>query len=88
VNRWISVEDRLPPTDQNVLIYAIGKEDGFIGQSEIAISSRFIQKVFPSSPGHERWSSPWQYFLTDYEITHWMPLPEPPTGETEEGPDR
>ena len=29
------------------------------------------------------WVSPWQFFFSMYEITHWMPLPESP--ERDEG---
>ena len=76
---WISVKDRLPKLGQEVLVYAVGKIDGFIGDSTYAICKRFIQHILPSSPGHEVWNTPWQYFHTDYEITHWMPLSlEPP----------
>lgn len=75
---WVSVKDRLPELDKDVLVYAVGKIDGYFGKSAIEVCNRFIMRVFPSSPGHEMWSSPWQFFHTDYEITHWMQLPEPP----------
>ena len=32
----------------------------------------------------EGWQSPWQYFFWNYEITHWMPLPEPPKEDANE----
>lgn len=81
--RWIPVTERLPELNQEVLVYAVGKIDGFIGSSVFALSERFLFKFFPSSKGTEEWRSPWQYFMEDYEITHWMPLPEPPEdGET------
>lgn len=79
--RWIPVTERLPEVDKQVLVYAVGKIDGFIGESIIAISERMIFSLFPWSNGEETWSPPWQYFLTDFKITHWMPLPEPPKGE-------
>ena len=75
---WISINDRLPELNQDVLVYAVGKIDGFIGDHVVEKCKRFIQRILPSSPGEEIWSSPYQYFHTDYEITHWMPLPEPP----------
>lgn len=78
MNEWISVNDKLPELNQLVLVYAVGKIDGFIGERTIEICERFIQRIFPPSPGLEMWSSPYQYFHTDYKITHWMPLPEPP----------
>ena len=75
---WIPVTERLPELDQEVLVYAVGKIDGFIGDSVYALTERVLFKFFPSSEGTEEWRSPWQYFMEDYEITHWMPLPEPP----------
>ena len=78
VGGWISVKDALPMLDEQVLIYAIGKIEPFIGKHVFALCNRYIQRVFPSAPGHIMWSSPWQYFHTDYEITHWQPMPEGP----------
>ena len=78
MNEWISVNDKLPELNKRVLVYAVGKADGFIGEHTIEICERFIQRIFPSSPGEEVWSSPYQYFHTDYEITHWMELPKLP----------
>ena len=77
---WVSVEERLPEVDVNVLVYAIGKIDGFIGETVIALT-RMSDTNWLNH--HEKvdkpyWLDPWQYFLTDYRITHWMPLPEPP----------
>lgn len=77
-SKWISVDERLPEIDMNVLVYAVGKIDGFIGDTVIAISRRSVFRLFPWNEGVEIWENPWQYFTTDYEVTHWMPLPEPP----------
>lgn len=79
--RWIPVTERLPERNTEVLVYAIGNADGFWGKHVIAIAERFLFRIFPSSEGEEEWSSPWQYFHTDYKITHWRPLPEPPKEE-------
>lgn len=78
---WIPTIERLPELNQEVLVYAVGKIDGFIGSSVYALTERFLFKFFPSSEGTEEWRSPWEYFMEDYEITHWMPLPEPPKEE-------
>lgn len=72
---WRSVENELPEFDEDVLVYAIGKSNNFIGDGVIAITSYTNNKYGFNIVG---WNDPWQYFLTNYEITHWMPLPEPP----------
>lgn len=79
--KWIPVTERLPEVGEDVLIYAVGKSDDF--SSVIVITDRIIFRLFPSGEGVETWNSPWQYFMTNYEITHWMPLPEPPKEEKE-----
>lgn len=76
--KWIPVTERLPERNTRVLVHGVGNADGFWGDQVTAIAERFLFKFFPSSEGEETWSSPWQYFHTDYKITHWMPLPEPP----------
>jgi hypothetical protein len=37
-DRWISVEERLPERNKEVLVYAIGDADGFWGNHVIAIA--------------------------------------------------
>lgn len=73
---WISVDDRLPERNTRVLVYAQGKEDGFEGEYVITITS-YTDNLFGYNISG--WVEPWQYFFVSYEITHWMPLPEPPT---------
>ena len=76
---WISVEERLPEFNQNVLVYGVGlPKYGFEGQTAIAITSYTNHKYGFDIVG---WNEPWQYFSADYKITHWMPLPEPPKEE-------
>ncbi len=65
--KWISVKDRLPENREDVLVVAFW---------------------------HERWNVQWGWYApngkvwhvglmekTDYPVSHWMPLPEPPKGE-------
>jgi hypothetical protein len=61
-NGWISVMDRLPENDNEVLIVASGE-----------VTTAF----------YEAGDFGWSYGTTGYEttITHWMPLPKPPTEE-------
>ena len=81
--QWIPVAARFPEKDIEVLVFAEGKIEGFFVDTAIAISKRYDFKIFTDSEGVEVWQSPWQYFLTDYEITHWMPLPGRPTSNGE-----
>ena len=79
MGEWISVNKRLPDVDERVIVFGVGKMDGFIGDTIIAITSMSDRNPLATHIKCEKhWRSPWQYFLTDYEITHWMPLPEPP----------
>ena len=75
---WISVKDKLPDMNTPVLIFAKKKGKAFTDGGIIDISTRFVQKVFPSAHGHVMWSEPFHYFNQNYDITHWMLLPEAP----------
>lgn len=68
---WISVEERLPYTDENVLVICNGKYKNlnFLDAYELA--------AYDSD--EEEW------ILDGYpeavvKVTHWMPLPQPPKG--------
>ena len=65
INQWISVNDRLPEKEQKVLVFykAIGEKNR-IHNDVIATNWRKSNGDFIP--------------VRDYEITHWMPLPEPP----------
>lgn len=71
VPKWISVEERLPEDNNNVLVYAIGNNENSI----IAMTD-YTHNMHGYNI--EGWHSPWQYFFYEYKITHWMPLPEGP----------
>lgn len=66
-NRWINVKDRLPEKDEDVLIYR--------GQFRGHLINVYTYL------GNNEWEDEYGYWSrTDDEgITHWMPLPEPPT---------
>lgn len=75
--QWISVEDALP--DFNVPVFA-----GHI------VNGGFIWWIFERYDDGDCWV--WSRYegdlesdayADDYDITHWMPLPEPPTKECE-----
>ena len=64
---WISVKECLPEDGKEVLV--CDTRDGIIA-------------VLEHDSGE--YASPWhgcEYWLDEDEITHWMPLPEPPKEE-------
>ena len=68
VQEWISVDDRLPETGGYVV--CIAKRNPF---------SRFMPMV--ARIEKNGWANPiTEQYIS--EVTHWMPLPQPPKGET------
>ena len=66
--RWIPVTERLPKEGEFVLVYGDFYPNKHDG-GVIAVSKRMD------------WNY-WQGFGRERNITHWMPLPEPPKEET------
>ena len=71
---WISIKDRLPEDNQNVLF--IEKD------SQVPISGWFDKK---ETNKHQQWNEHCncggyerEDKLYQQEVTHWMPLPSPP----------
>lgn len=70
--RWISVKDRLPEDRQKILTYWPA------GHTPIQVQTFYLQ-YGTSGPW---WMFGWHnHLLKDGNITHWMPLPDPPTGK-------
>ena len=68
--QWISVKDRLPESTDLYLINAVhryNKTDGY--------RSAQVRLYFKDD-------DEWHGLPDLYEVTHWMPLPEPPKEET------
>lgn len=62
VNRWIPCSERLPETGVDVIVYWQG--------SLIKIAHLMHDYLWETSDG--------EYDLPAKDVTHWMPLPEPP----------
>jgi len=78
MNEWISVEDELPskPTRGSILVLACGQTRTI---SNILQDATFHKCVY--DPISEDWLLFGNYFrVLPYveNVTHWMPLPEPP----------
>jgi hypothetical protein len=70
---WVSVKDRLPKYDVEVLAYDPEFGGGEIGLFRLEVDFKIKEgKWWSLYPGC--WGN-------DYHITHWMPLPELPTKE-------
>ena len=63
---WISVNDRLPEDESDVLAYSRNGEEGRIYPANYA-KGVWFDCIFASSANDT--------------TTHWMPIPEPPKGE-------
>ena len=74
-SEWVSVKDRLPDVFDEVLVY-----DTFSNTS-ISIAWR---ETTPRKNGivDWYWNSQMSYPEDLTHVTHWMPLPEPPTKQT------
>lgn len=68
---WISIDDKKPADDELVLFSTDhGVTVGSIDRDEYGYTYRL---------GNCCMSWDFNYNLGDIEVTHWMPLPEPPT---------
>lgn len=71
---WINVEDKLPELDKGVLCYVEVMDIDNDKYHTISVGHRFInytgEAVFMASDSG---------FIKESKITHWMPLPTPPT---------
>ena len=75
VQEWISVDDKLPPYNRDVLVYRpnmamkilVDSYDGYYGEDD------------------DEWHEGWARYGNDIHgkpiITHWAYLPQPPKGE-------
>lgn len=68
VMRWISVTDRLPDNNMNVLAY---KTSGLITQMSFHAPFDSGQRIF-------QWWGFGTWLNQNSQVTHWMPMPFPP----------
>ena len=66
VQEWISVDDRLPEDDSDVLAYLQIDQEG---------------RIYPANYAQGVWFDCIFNTPATGTTTHWMPIPEPPKGE-------
>ena len=74
---WISVKDRLPEDDQHVLVYHAEDFHITVGYFE----SDYVQYYIESDGSKFYTDDGWETEISwapKGDVTHWMPLPEPP----------
>ena len=71
-NLWIPVEERRPEYNVRVLVIDVYAGDG------VAIWTR---EEYPDDPEDGCWIDERGWWHAFDEVTHWMPLPEPPEEE-------
>jgi hypothetical protein len=82
---WISVKDKLPEPEQDVLVIAHGWSGRllYIGSYQrMEAETSWLTGVTSKASDWLLWG--WSY-LREPEVTHWMPLPEPPTSARMDG---
>ena len=67
IQKWIPVTERLPDNEQRVLCFMENKDFGTF-------------RVFQWSYIDWQWNDGNEWY-DEKDVTHWMPLPEPPKGE-------
>lgn len=72
---WISVDDKLPEDDVDVLItYADIDDENY---TDICITTYGYAYLGGNKLDFKGWRSPFEYFKTNYKVIAWRPLPEP-----------
>ena len=75
VQDWISVKERLPPHNHDVLVY---RPDMAM---KILVDNYYGYYGEDDAEWHESWAKYGKDIHNNPLITHWMPLPQPPKGE-------
>ena len=81
VQEWISVGDRLPEDEQDVLVIAHGWDGRLVyvgSHKRVEAQKSWLTGITNKSSEWLLWG--WSY-LKEPMVTHWMPLPQPPKGE-------
>ena len=72
---WISVDERLPEDDIEVLITYVDVDDE--EETWIDITTYGDATLGGNKLDYKEWRNPFPYFKGNYKVTAWKPLPEP-----------
>ena len=75
---WISVKDRLPGDEQEVLVIAHGWDGRLVyvgSHKRVEAQKSWLTGITNKSSEWSLWG--WSY-LKEPIVTHWLPMPEPP----------
>lgn len=70
---WIKCSERLPPKDGRAVLGFVPSRSGYVARQDMV-------PVHWSGWGGGCWETLGGGHLLDWELTYWMPLPEPPNG--------
>ena len=76
VKKWIPVTERLPKSIANKVITL--SENGYVGFGHY--QNYKGRQIWYNLESDEPFTA-WNHDDYSYEVTHWMPLPQPPKGE-------
>ncbi len=86
LQEWIPVTEQKPEENKNVKIYTAGNLELISvlvcgGNRGVTIANRVNVKPVGVPYLDEHITDGWQWSVGNEDVTHWMPLPQPPKGE-------